>query len=566
MIIIASCGSCYGHSRTRAGTAGGAYGRRAGPVKLRAVTDSWLPAEHGTDNQNLQRRVTRGVGWTIADNWGRQLLNLLVFIIIARLLLPEEFGLVALAMVFVVLAQLFVDQGLGDAIVQRRQVAREHIDTAFAAAMLLGSVLTVTGFLVAGPIGGLLGEPRLGPLLSVLSLTFVMTAAGAIPMALLQRELRFRSLALRTLFSISVGGMVGIAMAYMGYGAWALVGQQLTAAAVSVVALWLASPWRPGLQFSRTAFRELFGFGVNVVGSDLMHYLTRYTDNFLIGVFRSTQELGIYAVGYRILDSTNSLLIGIARKIAFPGLSRLQGDPERTKRAYFRLTRLSAAIILPAYTGLALIAPELIRLVFGAQWVDSGPVAAVLFLVGPTFAVQGFAGALLMAAGRPDIVLRFRFINMLLTVIGFTIAVPFGILAMAASFVIRGYLMLPVQLYYQRVYAGIPIGEYLARLRNPLAATGLMVAVALGARLLLGPDAERVALLVSQVVAGALAYVAATFVLDRSLILEALSVAGQVLPGGERVRRRLGRRASNRPPDPTPSEPESTHRDRMDDD
>ena len=117
------------------------------------MTDSWLPAEHGADNQNLQRRVARGVAWTIVDNWGRQLLNLLVFIVIARFLLPEEFGLVALAMVFVVLAQLFVDQGLGDAIVQRRQLTREHIDTAFWAALLLGAALTAAGFLLAEPIG-----------------------------------------------------------------------------------------------------------------------------------------------------------------------------------------------------------------------------------------------------------------------------------------------------------------------------------------------------------------------------------------------------------------------------
>jgi O-antigen/teichoic acid export membrane protein len=527
------------------------------------VTDSWLPAEHGADNQNLQRRVARGVAWTIVDNWGRQLLNLLVFIVIARFLLPEEFGLVALAMVFVVLAQLFVDQGLGDAIVQRRQLTREHIDTAFWAALLLGAALTAAGFLLAEPIGQLLGEPGLGPLLSVLSLTFVMTAAGAIPMGLLQRELRFRSLALRTLFSITGGGAIGIAMAFLDYGAWALVGQQLGVAALSVVALWLASPWRPGLRFSRRHFGELFGFGANVVGSDLMYYLTRYTDNFLIGVFRTTQELGIYAVGYRILDSANALLIGISRKIAFPSLSRLQHDPERSKRAYFRLTRLSAAVVLPAYIGLALVSPELIALVFGAQWADSGPVAAVLFLVGPAFAVQGFGGALLMAAGRPDVVLRFRFINMLTTVVGFLIAVPFGILAMAISFVIRGYLMLPLQIYYQRRYAGIPGREYLARLRSPALATLVMVAVVLTVRLLVDPQVGRLPLLALEVGAGALAYPLALLVLDRDLVREMLGVASQTLPLGDRARRRLSGRASPRPPDPTAGDPESGRRDRL---
>lgn len=508
------------------------------------MTDSWLPSEHGSDNQNLQRRVARGVTWTIIDNWGRQLLQLVSFVVVARLLTQQDFGLVALAMVFVMLAQLFVDQGMGDALVQRKQLSREHIDTAFWAAMLLGTLLFLLGLILAVPIGQLLNEPALTPLLQVLSFSFVLTGAAAVPMALLRRELRFRSLALRTLFSIAGGGVVGIALAVMGYGAWALVGQQLVAAGLSVVALWRASSFRPSRHFSGQHFRELLGFGASVVGSDLLLYVTRYTDNLLIGVFRSTQELGVYAVGYRILDSSNSVLVGIARKITFPALSRLQNDPERAKRAYFRVTRLSATAILPAYIGLSLVSPELIPLIFGGQWLESGPVAAILFLVGPAYTFQGFGTSLLMAAGRPDVVLRFRLINMVTTVIGFLIAVPFGILAMAASFVIRGYLMVPVQLYLQRRYAGISSSEYLRRLAVPTLATLVMALVVLGVRVLLSDQLGVIELLAAQTAAGALAYLAAVLILERSLLTELFTVAGQALPGGERAGRRLARRGS----------------------
>ena len=532
------------------------------------MADPWLPTEHGTDNQNLQRRVARGATWTIVDNWGRQFLQLAVFTVIANLLLPEEFGLVALAMVFVMLAQLFVDQGMGDALVQRGQVGREHLDTAFWAAMLLGSLLAVAGMLLAGVIGGLLNEPGLTPLLQVLSLTFVLTAASTVPMAMLRRELRFRSLALRTLFSIAGGGVVGITLAVMGFGPWALVGQQVTAAALSVVALWLATGWRPSRRFSTQHFRELFGFGAKVVASDLLLYITRYTDNLLIGVFRTTQELGIYAVGYRILDSANSLLVGIARKITFPALSRLQHDPERSRRAYFRVTRLSATLILPAYIGLALVAPELIPLIFGAQWAESGPVAAVLFLVGPAYSFQGFGTSLLMAAGRPDVVLRFRFVNMVTTVIGFAIAVPFGIVAMAVSFVIRGYLMVPLQLYLQRRYADIPSGEYLRRLAVPTAATLLMALAVIGVRLLLGEQLAVLPLLLLSVVTGAVVYTAAIVVMDRPLLGDVLHVASQALPGGEGARRRLGggarRRDARAPEEKVPVTPDEVDTSRPD--
>ena len=175
------------------------------------MTVAWLPAQHGEDNRNLQRRAARGTLWAMVDNWGRQLLQLVVFVVLARLLVPDDFGLVALAVVFVALATLFVDQGLGDAIIQRPTLTREHIDTAFWAALTLGAGLTVAGVVLAVPIAALLNEPRLEPVLQALSATFLLTGFAAIPTGVLRREMRFRSLAMRTLLSIAGGGLVGIA-------------------------------------------------------------------------------------------------------------------------------------------------------------------------------------------------------------------------------------------------------------------------------------------------------------------------------------------------------------------
>jgi PST family polysaccharide transporter len=508
------------------------------------MTEPWQPAQHGADNVDLRRRVARGLSWTILDNWSRQLLQLVVFVVIARLLTPADFGLVALAMVFVVLANLFVDQGLGDALVQRRDLTRAHIDTAFWAALALGIGLTLGGVVLAIPIAMLLNEPQLQPILQALSVVFTLTALNAIQMSILRRELRFRSLALRTMFSIAGGGVVGVILALLGYGAWALVGQQLAGAGLSVLALWWASPWRPSLSFSGAHFRELFGFGANVVGSDLLYFVTRYSDNFLVGTVLGTVPLGIYAVGHRILDSANQLLIGITRKVTFPALARVQHEPERLRRGYLRLTSLSSSLILPGYVGAALVAPEMIQLLFGQRWIEAGPIAALLFLAGPAFAVHGFGGALFFAAGRPDLVVRLRLVIAVATVVGFVIAVPFGIYAVAVAFVIRAYLLLPLQLLWQRRYAGIPAGEYLARMRGPLVATGVMALAVLALKWLLTPLVGYIVLLAAEVVVGAAAYLAAIWLLERELVRDAFDVAGHVLPGGERVRRRLQRRVA----------------------
>src|SRR5687767_1575168 len=249
------------------------------------MSDGWLPSEHGSGTGALQQRVARGLSWTLLDTWGTQLLGLLVFVILARLLNEVAFGLVALAAVFVAFVQLFVDSGLGDALIQRRSVTRGQIDTAFWVAVVTGGLLTVAGIIVAPLIAMLVGEPEIGPILQWLSFSFILTAFSSIQLALLRREMRFKSLAIRKLIAVGGSGIIGVWMAVAGYGAWALVGQQLSNAVLSVVMLWAVSPWRPGLQVSSSDFRQLFAFGMNVVGGDLLNFLSRNVDRLLIGAY-----------------------------------------------------------------------------------------------------------------------------------------------------------------------------------------------------------------------------------------------------------------------------------------
>lgn len=506
------------------------------------MTQSWVPTDHGTDNRGLQPRVARGLTWTIIDAWGRQVLGLVVFAILARLLVAADFGLIALAAVFVGLAHIVVDQGLGDAIVQRRTLTRGHLDTAFWVALATGAILTAAGVVLAIPIAALLGEPELQPILQVLSLVFVLSALTSIQVALLRRELAFRSIALRTLLAIAGGGVVGIALALAGAGAWALVGQQLAQAALAVAVLWRVSPWRPGRQVSREHFRELFSFGINIVGSDILVFISRNTDNLLIGALMGTTPLGIYAVAYRILDATGNVLVGITRRIAFPAFSRLHHDPERLRRAYFRVTRTSAALILPGFVGLALVAPELIAVLFGPKWNESGPVAAILFMIGPVLAVQTFSGSLLNAAGHPGVVFRFRLATAITNVAGFLIAVLVfrDIIAVAVAFVVRGYLLLPLNLYLVRKHAGIPVGQYLLAMRGIAIATLAMVAAVLAVKIALSGQIANVVLLVLEVLVGAAVFAVALMLVERPLVNEVLEVAGQAMPGSRRARRRQG--------------------------
>ncbi|MEP7159242.1 MAG: lipopolysaccharide biosynthesis protein, partial [Chloroflexota bacterium] len=478
------------------------------------MSDSWLPSDHGSGTGALQQRVARGLSWTLLDTWGTQLLGLLVFVILARLLDQVAFGLVALAAVFVTFAQLFVDSGLGDALIQRRTVTRGQIDTAFWVAVLTGSLLTVAGVILGPFVATLIGEPDIGPILQWLSLSFLLTAFSSIQLALLRREMRFKSLAIRKLIAVGGSGIIGVWMAVAGYGAWALVGQQLSNAAISVAMLWAVSPWRPGLQVSRSDFRQLFGFGLNVVGGDLLNFLSRNVDRLLIGTYLGAAPLGLYAVGFRILDTSQSLLVSFARKLAFPIFSRLQDDRDRLRRAYARVQRALSIVILPGYVGLALVAQEAIVVIFGAKWAASGPVAAVLFLIGPVLTIQLFSGALLNGVGHPEVTFRIRLINTVVNVVGFFGAVFLfrDIVFVAGAYVLRSYLVLPLIIYWVQKYAGIRIRDQFAALRGATVATVVMSAVVIGIKLVLAGQVHNAVLLLTEVVAGLIAFFATLIV------------------------------------------------------
>ncbi len=507
----------------------------------RVSRGEWMAFDHATPKGGLQGRVARGLTWTLLDTWGSQLLGLIVFVLLARLLSQVDFGLVAFAAIFVTFAGLFVDQGLGDAVVQRATVTRRQLDTAFWASLLTGLLIALAAIVLANPIALLLGQPQLQPIIQVLSITFVLSGLASIQTDLLRREMRFANLAIRRIAAVCMGGVVGVGMAVAGYGAWSLVGQQIAAAVASVVMLWTVTPWRPSLHFSMTDFRDLFGFGIRVVGGDVLNFISRNTDNLLVGVFLGAVPLGLYAVAYRILDTSQTLLINAARKLIFPTFARLQHDPQRIRRAYSRLNRASSALTLPGYVGLALVAQEATVTLFGNKWAEAGPVAAVLFLIGPVLTVQAFSGSLFMAVGRPDVTLWFRLVTTITSVTGFLIAVLVfrDIIAVAAAFVIRGYLLLPLNLYWMRQYGHIHIREHLLELRGVILATAVMAGAVLPVKLLLIGHVHDSILLMAEVAAGLVVFVVALMFVDRALFAEIVSVAAQAVPGGLRIARLL---------------------------
>lgn len=460
---------------------------------------------------NLRRSATHAAFWGLAQKWGYHAVRLLVFVVLARLLDPASFGVVALAGVFVLLGEMLVDQGFADALVQRTAVGPAHLDSAFWASFAIGVMLTAGCVLFAGPLAAVFDEPRLAPVLRALGPVLLITSLSRTHEALLRRELAFKRIAKISLASVAVGGAAGLWLAMLGYGVWALVAQLLVQRLVQLPCLWFSVAWRPRLRFSLPHFRALARFGVNVVGINLLNVANRQADHLLIGYFLGSTALGYYTVGYRLIRILLDLLPQAIMPVAFSAFSRLKAEPVRLREAFYEATRVMALGAFPAFCGLALLAPAVTEVVFGPQWAPSASVMQVLTAIAALQSISLLCPAALKALGRPQWVLLITAANAVANVAAFAIAVHWGIVAVAAAYAVRGYLLWPLTWTALDRLVSLSPRRYLGALMPALVGCGVMAFAVRGIASGLPGDWGAFARLLALVPMGAVVYVAAAF-------------------------------------------------------
>lgn len=312
-------------------------------------------------SSNLREKAVKSVIWTAIESWGRQAISLVVFFILARLLSPENFGLIALAYIFIEFVQIFVDQGFSVAIIQRQEIDAEHLDTAFWTTLGISILLTVLSIAGAGLVADLLKQPQLIPIIQYLSISFTLSGLSSVQQAVLERRFAFKSLAIRSLLAVIIGGIVGVVMAFFNFGVWSLVGQQISSSLVQVLVLWRVSNWRPGFKFSVIHAKELFTFGINISAFNIINFFNRRSDDLLIGYFLGLVALGYYSVAYKLLLVMMQVLITTTTKVALPIFSRLQGEPERLLNAFYSATQFTSLLVFPVFLCVPALAPEFIK-------------------------------------------------------------------------------------------------------------------------------------------------------------------------------------------------------------
>ncbi|MGE0879508.1 MAG: lipopolysaccharide biosynthesis protein [Acidimicrobiia bacterium] len=478
--------------------------------------DTEQPPEHG----DLRKRALGGLVWSFVQSWGGRAVTTALFLVLGRVLGPSVLGLAAYATLFVEFGRVLVDQGFSQTIVQREKVDDLDLDTAFWSAAALGAILAAASLVLAPWIAELFDRPAMTPLLRWLSLNFVLASLGSTHLGLLQRELRFRVLAIQRLVATAVGGVVGVIMAVTHHGVWSLVAMQLVTTGVGTAILLVTSGWKPRMRFSPRRLRLMAGFGLNVMGLQLLDFLHTNGDNFIIGLMLGDTVLGYYVMAYRIYTVTLEVLGTAVASVAFPTFSRLAGDRVRLRRAYLESCRLTSTLAFPVFAGIAAVAPEITEIAFGPKFAPAAPMMRVLALIALTYVAGWFMRSLLLAVGRAGMQLWASVIFVVFKLAIFAAFAKHGGVtrALIAQLVI-GLLFFPIDKWMLNA-GGVGYLDHLKQFMRPLIACGAMVAAVALWRQTVAADWDVVLRLLTSGVVGVVAYGVALLLIGRSALLE----------------------------------------------
>lgn len=500
-------------------TKGGSSRRALGALGRAAATES---ISVRLDTDDLRGKVRRGLRWKLLNVVLGQGSEALISILLAHILLPRDFGLAGLAIVFSGLALGFSDIGLGAAIIQRKTLTDEDCSTVFWVTVMAGAVLTVLGVALSPLVADFFSNPRVMPLFAVLSTSFLLVSLGQTQRAILTREMSFRSLELRNIAATVTGAVAALALALAGFGPWALIGQVVVTAGASTAMLWTVSPWRPQLTFDRDGFRTLGSFGLKTLLSRLLIWVNLNGDNLLVGRFIGSTALGIYAVAYNVMVLPASNITSPLRDVLYSAFARLQHDTSRLGEVWLRVNNVSGSVLVPAFLGLAAVAPDFVPAVLGPHWHAAIPVLQMLSLGAAFGCLQSFNGQVYQALGEPGLFLRFMCFVSVVTFGAFVVGLHWGVVGVAASYAVARAIALVSNSIQMSRLMGLSLRRMLGSYVEIFARAGAMGAAVFATRSVLVdlglPSGARLAVLI---VGGALVYLALTMLVAPRLVRDA---------------------------------------------
>ena len=398
--------------------------------------------------ESLKKKTVKGVAWTSFDKLTSIGFGFVIGIILARLLSPSDYGLLAMIAVFNAIAFAFLDSGFTNALVRKPDLTEDDNTTAFFFNLAAGAVLFVIIWLIAPWVSVFYDKPILTPLLRAEGSLLIVTSFKIVQNTQLTRALNFKAKMIIRVVASVFGGVIGIIAAYNGLGVWALVVMHIAESLINLVLLWIISPWRPHGRWNKASFGYLWGYGSKLLASGLLDTIYSNIYPIIIGKLFSAADLGQYSRAKGYADLPSQSLTGVLQQVTFPVLSKIQNDDVRLGDAYRRMLRFSVFIVFPIMIGMAALAYPLVIALVTDKWAQCVPYLQVICLASMWYPVHAINLNLLQVKGRSDLFLRLEIIKKAIITIAIFICVPFGIMGICIGAVCTSIICLGINTYY----------------------------------------------------------------------------------------------------------------------
>lgn len=379
---------------------------------------------------SLRKQAISGLVWTFGMQFGNQLIGFIVSMILARILLPAEFGLIGMIAIFIAVGKSLMDAGLSQSLIRSQNSDQEDLSTVFFFNLAASFLIYILIYFSAPLIANFYNQPILINIIRIFCITFIISAFSSVQMARLTKRMDFKTQTLIGLPSTIVGGIVGIIMAYMGYGVWSLVWSSLISAFLGSLQLWIYSKWTPSFVFNIEKFKDHFNYGYKLTLSGLLDTIFNNIYLIIIGKFFSPAQVGFYTRAETMKQLPVTNISTALNKVTFPLFASIQDDDVRLKRVYKQLMQMVVFVIAPVLIFLGVLAEPTFRFLFTEKWLPAVPYFQILCVTGILYPIHAYNLNILKVKGRSDLFLRLEVIKKIIVVVTISFTIKFGIIAL----------------------------------------------------------------------------------------------------------------------------------------
>lgn len=474
--------------------------------------------------QSLKNKTIKGTVWSAVENVTRMGVTFVVSIILARLLSPEEYGLIGILTIFIAIFNTIIDGGFTNALIRKQDATDIDYSTVFYTNLVLSVILAAALFFCATPIAIFFERPELVSLTKVMSSVVVVNALAIVQRARTTKAIDFKTQTKITFISSIGSGAVGIAMAYMGYGVWALVGQQISNQLLSTIFFWSYNKWMPKLIFSWASFKEMWAFGSKLLASGLIDTAWKEVYQVVIGKCYSPATLGLYTRATQFADLCSSNLTSVVQRVSYPVLSSIQNDRERLKSGYQRVIRTTMLPTFVLMMGVATCAEPMIRVLIGEQWLGCVPLLQIICSFKMLYPLHALNLNMLQVQGRSDLFLKLEIIKKIINIGPLLLGIFVDIYLMLAGSLVTSLIAYYLNAYYSGPFLNYSIKE---QIKDILPSFGVAIAMAVPVFAMSFIPMNPFILLPLQIVVGAIITIS---ICEATKLPEYLEIKGIVMP------------------------------------